>query len=429
MKKFNSFFITLLLTITFICSAHTTAIAAEQTTTSPTYTTGIYNVDNQNAYYKNGTRQYTTDVIKINNTWYNLVNGVVTPNTVAKNSYGWWYIDSNGQVNFHYTGIASNQYGYWYCKNGKVQFITDVLKTTYNNSTAWYNIKNGKLTPNTVAKNSNGWWYIDSSGKVDFTANTVAKNSAGWWVIRNGKVNFNYNGIASNKNGNWYCKGGKVQFITDVVKTTYNNSTAWYNIKGGKLTTGPTVSKNSSGWWYIDSTGKVDFTFTGIATNTNGTWYCKGGKVQFGYSGTYTADGIKYTIKNGRVVSQESIYNHSWDSGVVTTSPTCTNSGVKTYTCTTCGATKTESIPATGHSWTENYSTRTVEVPGETVSVVYCIECNAGPFSTYDEWLTHGLAAGHGNYAYGKYTYPGTTTTETYATGRTCSVCGTHENY
>ena len=41
---------------------------------------------------------------------------------------------------------------------------------------------------------------------------------------------------------------------------------------------------------------------------------------------------------------------HSWNEGVITTSPTCLNAGVKTYTCTVCNATKTEAINATGHT-------------------------------------------------------------------------------
>ena len=41
---------------------------------------------------------------------------------------------------------------------------------------------------------------------------------------------------------------------------------------------------------------------------------------------------------------------HSWNEGEITTSPTCENAGVKTYTCTVCNATKTEAIDATGHT-------------------------------------------------------------------------------
>ena len=41
---------------------------------------------------------------------------------------------------------------------------------------------------------------------------------------------------------------------------------------------------------------------------------------------------------------------HSWDSGKITVAPTCTGTGVKTYTCTACAATRTETASATGHT-------------------------------------------------------------------------------
>ena len=49
---------------------------------------------------------------------------------------------------------------------------------------------------------------------------------------------------------------------------------------------------------------------------------------------------------------------HTWDDGVVTTEPTCTETGVKTFTCTAdgCGATYTEDVAATGHTWSSTYS-------------------------------------------------------------------------
>ena len=40
---------------------------------------------------------------------------------------------------------------------------------------------------------------------------------------------------------------------------------------------------------------------------------------------------------------------HTYDDGVVTTAPTCTEDGEKTYTCTECGQTKTETVEKTGH--------------------------------------------------------------------------------
>lgn len=44
-------------------------------------------------------------------------------------------------------------------------------------------------------------------------------------------------------------------------------------------------------------------------------------------------------------------HSHSYDSGKETTKATCTAQGARTYTCTTCGNTKNESISATGHSY------------------------------------------------------------------------------
>lgn len=41
---------------------------------------------------------------------------------------------------------------------------------------------------------------------------------------------------------------------------------------------------------------------------------------------------------------------HSWDAGTGT-SATCTEAGSKTFTCTLCGGTKTETTPAAGHSY------------------------------------------------------------------------------
>ena len=56
------------------------------------------------------------------------------------------------------------------------------------------------------------------------------------------------------------------------------------------------------------------------------------------------------TIMDGNVPAKTVVLEaehktHTWDAGKVTTEPTETAEGVKTYTCTVCGATKTEAIP------------------------------------------------------------------------------------
>ena len=44
---------------------------------------------------------------------------------------------------------------------------------------------------------------------------------------------------------------------------------------------------------------------------------------------------------------------HNWDTGVIKKQPTCTTAGEKIYTCTVCFATRTETVSATGHRWSD----------------------------------------------------------------------------
>ena len=48
--------------------------------------------------------------------------------------------------------------------------------------------------------------------------------------------------------------------------------------------------------------------------------------------------------------------NHDWDEGVITTEPTCTKDGVKTYTCKDCKTTKTEEVNALGHDYSKDWT-------------------------------------------------------------------------
>ena len=51
-----------------------------------------------------------------------------------------------------------------------------------------------------------------------------------------------------------------------------------------------------------------------------------------------------------KVIPATGAHTHVWDNGTVTIAPTETTPGVRTYTCTVCGQTKNEIIPATGGS-------------------------------------------------------------------------------
>ena len=61
-----------------------------------------------------------------------------------------------------------------------------------------------------------------------------------------------------------------------------------------------------------------------------------------------------------------------WDDGVVTTPATCTTDGVKTYTCSICGETKTEVVPATGHIYDDGVVTTPATCTAEGVMTYTC---------------------------------------------------------
>ena len=93
-----------------------------------------------------------------------------------------------------------------------------------------------------------------------------------------------------------------------------------------------------------------------------------------GYTGdTYCKDcGTK--LSSGKTIAKT---EHTWDSGKITKAATCTESGTKTYTCTSCNTTKTEEIPATGnHQNTElrNVKEATCAQEGYTGDI-YCKDC------------------------------------------------------
>ena len=67
---------------------------------------------------------------------------------------------------------------------------------------------------------------------------------------------------------------------------------------------------------------------------------------------TGLTEGKHCSVCNTVLVAQKEIpvKEHSWDAGKITTPATCTEDGVKTYTCEVCKETKTEAILATGHT-------------------------------------------------------------------------------
>ena len=74
------------------------------------------------------------------------------------------------------------------------------------------------------------------------------------------------------------------------------------------------------------------------------------------FTTSWTHDDNMHWKQCSRCDEKDDVGPHTWDNGTITTAPTCTKAGKKTYTCTVCHATKTEPIDATGHSWKSDWT-------------------------------------------------------------------------
>ncbi len=89
-------------------------------------------------------------------------------------------------------------------------------------------------------------------------------------------------------------------------------------------------------------------------------------------------EGKHCSVCNEVLVAQTEIpaKGHSWNEGEVTTQPTCKDKGVKTFTCTVCNTTKTEEVPAKGHTKVIDQAVEpTCTTPGKTEGE-HCSVCN-----------------------------------------------------
>ena len=136
-----------------------------------------------------------------------------------------------------------------------------------------------------------------------------------------------------------------------------------------------------------------------------------GGKVT--KEATCTKEGVKtYTCTKCGETKTEKIaaLGHSWDGGKVTKEPTCSSSGVKTYTCTRCGETRTEDVPATGQHSYGSWGAWTSNNNGTHSHSHSCSGCGDTQTETQ-------------NCTYTDVVTPPTTTSQGYTT-HTCTVCG-----
>ena len=166
-------------------------------------------------------------------------------------------------------------------------------------------------------------------------------------------------------------------------------------------------------WWQLSEIawGSYDgATFTrAAASGTVQTGTAPMTEVRF----TGVAAGTTYYVIGGTryVIEVEADHVHSYQE-VSRTAPTCTEDGVTTYRCETCGGTYTETTPATGHSYTAAVTAPTCTEKGYTTYT--CTACG-------DHYTANEVAAlGH---EYAETTVPATCT-ENGSVTHTCTRCG-----
>ena len=154
------------------------------------------------------------------------------------------------------------------------------------------------------------------------------------------------------------------KIVWDVVKT--DDGYKFMNDAGETLsaTSGLSFADTDNVWTL--TAGTVTDTFIISSTTAKGTsgdpksieWYANYSE----FSTFYKNDSNESLFAMKLYVKEDGgetpvVCEHVWNDGVVTTPATCTVDGVKTYTCTKCGATKTEAVPAAGHNYVDGVCT------------------------------------------------------------------------
>lgn len=179
-----------------------------------------------------------------------------------------------------------------------------------------------------------------------------------------------------------------------------------------------TIHYNPAMNWTLDADG----TWQGYRVSSKGACLHTGyGTSEHTVPATCGADGRIETVCSncGEVIATKVIPatgEHTWDNGTVTTEPTETTPGERTYTCVICSKTRTETIPATGEHTFVFTKTVAPTCTAEGYDLYTCSGCGA------TEKRSVKAALGH-KWDGGAVTTEPTETTPGIKT-YTCTVCG-----
>lgn len=182
-----------------------------------------------------------------------------------------------------------------------------------------------------------------------------------------------YNTRSTSLKNNYFVKSGEAQQWADSYKDRIQNSL------NSKQTQFSIQADNST---YPPSIYKIQNGIIAYVMNQN-EWFVDGKKVslvatvndkQFDFNVTYPIECTE----------------HDWDEGKVTTEPTCTKEGIKTYTCKNCATTKTETIKALGHNYLSDWTIdKAATCTQEGSKSHHCTRCDDKKDVTRIETLNH----------------------------------------
>ena len=335
------------------------------------------------------------------------------------------------------TGNTATDGGGVYVESGK-------NTSTWNKGQGALQINGGSITNNTATGNGGGV-YINERGLLTITGGNVTDNTAtvnGGGVYFNGEskkfnISGNINVTGNKKSGkanNIYLPNGQIIKIMGELTNTApigvttevepdssnyvqiasgraayatpdkfqyeNNDTSISAVLSGSNNLLIACEHNWGITWQTDSTshwhscsicnGKDNIVnhSGGTATCTEKA-ICEGCSLPYGNTlghdftgGTWQTDADHHWKKCSRCDVTDTESPHEWNSGKVTTQPTCTTAGQKTYTCTVCSATKVETLDALGHNFAK-YDAKAAtctEIGWNTYFT--CTNCN---YTTYKE--------------------------------------------
>ena len=138
---------------------------------------------------------------------------------------------------------------------------------------------------------------------------------------------------------NYFVRTGEaqqwVESYRDRIQTILNSKQTQFSIQADNSTYPPSIYKIQNG-------------IISYVMNQND-WFVNGKKVSL----VATVNDNKFDFN---VTYPIECTKHDWDEGKVTTEPTCTKDGIKTYTCNNCATTKTEIIKASGHDYSNEWT-------------------------------------------------------------------------